>query len=948
VKHLILFLAGIGVASPATALVPPDPAAVRARSGGVSLGWAELDLGALYTAARERGVASGPRTVRGGEQRVRALVLLVEFADTTFSSAEHPPTHYDSLLFGVTGPSVRTYYEEISGGRFVLEGDVHPLRRLASPITDYTGDGHCPGCYHGIGDYPYNSQRLVEDLVGRVDPEIDFSPYDGDGDGVVDVLFVVYAGVGAEDVFGARRFASHQWYTVTEPAPDGVTVRSYVMMSEWGGIGGFAHEMAHLFGLPDLYDIGLDSSGVGDWSLMGTGARLGAPKYSNPAHPDPHSRDLLGFLDVDAAPFPGPDASVALAPVESDGEVLRLWRRHELGTEYFLVENRQPGHSTFDGALPAYGLLVYHVDEAVATNENEAHYRVAVEQADGRFDLEGGRDDGDGGDPFPGSTGASAFDVASTPDSRAYDGRSSEVAIRNIEIVGDEIHFDVSVADGPGVMVDATVLSETSGDGDLRPEAAETWALDVTVLNRGRDAPDGTVEISSEVAGVQVDPAALDLPALAPGEARALSDPIEVTLPGFLDVNPARVPIRFVFRTGAFSDTSTVAIVAGDVFGLTEDFEAETAAWTHARVGYGNADPWHRSSARAAGGTFAMKCGDAAGGGYPDSIDAVLTSPTILLGAGSVLSVAHWMYAEDTPPRRAFDGGRVELSTDGVAWRVVDPIGGYTHLPVLDATFDLFDHALFGGYTDGWRTVRFDLSDGDGGPVQIRFRFASDLDNGGALYEGWYVDDVRIETNADSVAFHLFEPVRADNHVEVEWTVVENLRRFEGGVRIERRAFSPGGEPLEEPRILGEWDLDGGARDRVIDGEPTPGTWIRYSLVEVPASGSPIVRAERTLVVPPSTVVPLIRFAGPSPFRPGEAVFRIRIAPAGRRGFECRFFDASGREVARAASRPTDGEELIIEWDGRSAAGKPLGSGVYWYQVEGVPGAGRGRAVLVR
>jgi len=100
--------------------------------------------------------------------------------------------------------------------------------------------------------------------------------------------------------------------------------------------------------------------------------------------------------------------------------------------EYFLVENRQ--RFGYDQYLPGTGLLIYHVDDATSfDNIDVNHYHVAVEQADGAYQLEFGEDNqGDSGDPFPGYTKNYSFDDLSDPNSRTYNGTISEIAVWNI------------------------------------------------------------------------------------------------------------------------------------------------------------------------------------------------------------------------------------------------------------------------------------------------------------------------------------------------------------------------------------------------------------------------------------------------------------------------------------------------------------------------------------
>jgi len=106
--------------------------------------------------------------------------------------------------------------------------------------------------------------------------------------------------------------------------------------------------------------------------------------------------------------------------------------------EYFLVENRQ--HIGYDEGLPGCGILIWHIDESVSytnnANANQWGSRlVAVEQADGRFDLEHSKetengDRGDDTDPFKaGDNGPGRFDANTTPNSDFYDGSHSGVSV---------------------------------------------------------------------------------------------------------------------------------------------------------------------------------------------------------------------------------------------------------------------------------------------------------------------------------------------------------------------------------------------------------------------------------------------------------------------------------------------------------------------------------------
>lgn len=55
--------------------------------------------------------------------------------------------------------------------------------------------------------------------------------------------------------------------------------------------------------------------------------------------------------------------------MEAAGEQAHRLLRERKSAEYLLLENRQVGE--YDGGLPGYGLLVYHVDESVRDDEGD-------------------------------------------------------------------------------------------------------------------------------------------------------------------------------------------------------------------------------------------------------------------------------------------------------------------------------------------------------------------------------------------------------------------------------------------------------------------------------------------------------------------------------------------------------------------------------------------------
>ena len=209
----------------------------------------------------------------------QAIVILVDFSDNEADTINYPAAHYDSMLFSVgtypTG-SMADYYIENSYGEFLVTGIVTVWYRMPQTYAYYVNG------QRGFGVYPQNAQKLAEDAVAVADPYVDFSQFDNDGpdgipnsgddDGMIDALFVVHAGPGYEQTGNPNDIHSHQWVTNNVPTVDGVDAYVYSMEPDNGKIGVFGHEFGHVLGLPDLYDYGYDSRGVGYWSMMASGS----------------------------------------------------------------------------------------------------------------------------------------------------------------------------------------------------------------------------------------------------------------------------------------------------------------------------------------------------------------------------------------------------------------------------------------------------------------------------------------------------------------------------------------------------------------------------------------------------------------------------------------------------------------------------------------------------
>jgi immune inhibitor A len=329
--------------------------------------------------------------------------------------------------------SVRDYFLDVSRGKVRITGEVLGPVLLPRPAADYTGSEN------GVQVDGVNARTMADDALAALDPATDLDAYDNDGNGFVDAYVVVHSGRGAEVTGAPTDVWSHKW-VLPEPRRRGsVSVFGYLTIPEDAQLGVCAHELGHLvFGWPDLYDDDASSRGVGDFCLMAGGSwGLGGLR---PVHPSAWCKATQGWAPVSAL---STNRSVTLAPVAQDGRIYRLWQDGRQGDEYFLVEHRQ--RTGYDASLPAAGLLVWHVDEAVEGNSDERHPQVALLQADGRQDLERNVNDGDDGDPFPGTARVTVLDGTTTPSTDSYGGRHTCVALRDITPQGPDVRVGLRV-----------------------------------------------------------------------------------------------------------------------------------------------------------------------------------------------------------------------------------------------------------------------------------------------------------------------------------------------------------------------------------------------------------------------------------------------------------------------------------------------------------------------
>lgn len=508
---------------------------------------------------------------------LRTIVILVDFSDNPYTSNSNTlPSYFDSLLFSTNDPksSLTDYYLENSYGQTLVQGDVVGWLRMDSTYAYYVAGAR------GTNLSPPNARLLARDAALKADGiGVDFAQYDSDNNGFVDGFFVVHAGPGFEETGNDNHIHSHKWTLISTLNLDGKFVSAYTMQPEEQGdftkvnIGVFCHEFGHFLGLPDLYDTDFSSQGLDEWALMAAG-NYSKQDGSSPSHFCAWSKIQLGWV-TPVQPVSNM-TSVVIPQIEYNSVAYQLWTNGAGGTEYFLVENRQ--RSGFDRFLPGGGLLIYHVDDAVggqAPNNNEwypgqnplFHYKVALEQADGRFELETSPGTGslsaDGGDPYPGNTLATAFDDLTVPDSRGYSGLSSQVAVWNISAPGSTMTANLDVVfSRPLFGLEGFTFTDNENSNGA-PDPGEQVDMYVTYVNHWLGVGDAQLTLSTDDTTINFVSNSIALGVVGTGDTATNAAPITFDVPAG---KPSRITdfyITITAQAGGYVITDTVRVFVG-------------------------------------------------------------------------------------------------------------------------------------------------------------------------------------------------------------------------------------------------------------------------------------------------------------------------------------------------------------------------------------------------
>ena len=384
-----------------------------------------------------------------GQQR--ALAILVEFADNEFTIPT-PNETYRRMLneegfsdYNATG-SARDYFLASSNGIFEPTFDVYGPVKLSGNMQYY-------GQEMGAMGHDQHPDEMVIQACQLADEEVDFTQYDRDNDGIIDNVYIFYAGRGQASGGSSSTIWPHSAdiYDSFKKTYrfDGLLLNHYACNNELdetnslAGIGTFCHEFSHVLGLPDFYATTQTASFTcGSWSLMDYGP------YNNGGHTPPtysaYERFDLGWLQPQV--LTDEPATVRLTPMSEANEACMLYA--DRPTEYYIFENRQK--TGWDRYLPGHGMLVWHIDYQPSiwrnnsVNNNPNHLYVDIMEADGTQE-ERSRD----GDCFPGTAGITSMTDETWPNLIPWSGNKMERTLTDIRELDGDIYFEYNGGNPP-------------------------------------------------------------------------------------------------------------------------------------------------------------------------------------------------------------------------------------------------------------------------------------------------------------------------------------------------------------------------------------------------------------------------------------------------------------------------------------------------------------------
>ncbi|MCR4921992.1 MAG: M6 family metalloprotease domain-containing protein [Bacteroidaceae bacterium] len=361
----------------------------------------------------------------------KGLVILVNYSDLTMKYGQSTYLDFfnkEGYSDYNMGGSVHDYFYSQSYGKFNLTFDVVGPVTLSKKYS-YYGENDSEGNDKHAGEMVAEACRLADEYVN-------FSDYDWDNDGVVDQVYVIYAGYGESQTDDPNVVWPHEYdlssANMFGDGPgalmlDGVRIDTYACSCELAGssgstidgIGTACHEFSHCMCIPDMYDTDGKNFGMSTWDLMDYGCYNGRNgNGETPVGYTSYERMYCGWLtpvELDK----GCDIT-GMKPLTSEPEAYIIYNQAN-SNEYYLLENHQ--RESWNRYSYGHGMLVLHVDFDTnawtdnTVNKVASRQRMTIIPADNSLVFSSS---GLAGDPWPGTSKNTSLTDQTSPAATLY------------------------------------------------------------------------------------------------------------------------------------------------------------------------------------------------------------------------------------------------------------------------------------------------------------------------------------------------------------------------------------------------------------------------------------------------------------------------------------------------------------------------------------------------
>ncbi len=285
---------------------------------------------------------------------VRILMVRVNFSDCQFTEG-YTDEQVQQMMFGPSDPtssiypmeSITGYYDRASYGRLNMTGDVY----------SYTSQ-------NSIDSYVGRVDDLVDEVLGALDAQIDYTQYDADLNGTMDSMILALPGSASTDDWWPCNGGYYNGTYFDGVVLGNLCVGGWALSDVEGFVSTWVHELGHAMGLPDYYKY--ENTEDGYYGLNGdAGLEMMDDAFGDMSA---FSKLMLGWYATDEVEiFTGGSATYTLQSSQQAPNCVLIPRYDINGylSEYFIIE-----YATYEGnnihwLFANGGIRIYHCQAEV-------------------------------------------------------------------------------------------------------------------------------------------------------------------------------------------------------------------------------------------------------------------------------------------------------------------------------------------------------------------------------------------------------------------------------------------------------------------------------------------------------------------------------------------------------------------------------------------------------